>query len=152
MKIDYYKNTSNSKWNKYIQLLKKKDNIEDQILEKIVKEFQTQLLEDEILMNNDDIISDCCIFAPRKRSVLQKKYNLSKKVSRTIFKEITNEIHSTIHYHRLVAKLTNYYIEQEEIYEGLEIPSESDDVSENELSLECDVSNEIVYEILSQNK
>jgi hypothetical protein len=140
MKLDLLKNNSESKWHEYIQLLKKNDNIHNEILENIVKEFQTQLLKDEILMNNDDIISDCCIFAPRKRSVLQKKYNLSKKISRTIFKEITNEIHATIHYHRLIAKLTNYYIDQEEIFDELEIPSESDDVSYNEEILESDIT------------
>lgn len=124
MKQDFYKNNFNSKWFEYIRLIKTNENIDNDTLNNIIKEFQQQILEDEKLMNNEDIISDCCIYAPRKRSVLQRKYNLSKKISNTIFKEITNEVHAVIHYHRLIAKLTRYYIEQELFNNGLDIPYE----------------------------
>jgi len=124
MKLDFYKNYSDSKWFEYIRLIKTNKNIDNDTLNNIVKEFQQQILEDEQLMNNEDIISDCCVFAPRKRSVLQRKYNLSKRISNSIFKEITNEVHAVIHYHRLIAKLTRYYIEQEDLYNELDIPNE----------------------------
>jgi len=139
MNSKYIKSNSNSKWADYYnychQLITIDESNESKI-QNIVQEFQQQLLEDEFKMNNNELISDCCIFAPRKRSVLQRKFNLSKRISNTIFKDIHNEVHSVIHYHRLLAKLSRYYLEQEKFINecfDLDIPSdESDEFNESD--------------------
>lgn len=127
MNSKYFKSNSNSKWNEYFQLLSNSNNASNDTINNIVKDFQQQLLLDEKKMTNDELISDCCIFAPRKRSCLQKRYNLSKLISNTIFSEINNPVHAVIHYHRLLSKLSKYYIEQEKFINDcfdLDIPDD----------------------------
>ena len=116
VKNNYKKDLSNSKWKIYFDNLYANELYPKEI-EQIVIEFQRQLLLDEQNMNEQKMISDCCIFAPRKSSHLQKKYNLSRMISNDIFKEISNPVHSSIHYHRLIAKLSRYHHQQTSVRE-----------------------------------
>jgi len=116
VKNTYQKENSKSKWKLYYDNLYA-DELYPNEIEQIVIEIQKQLLIDEKAMIEKKEISDCCVFAPRKSSHLQKKYNLSRMISQDIFKEITNPIHASIHYHRLIAKLTRYHLQQNSVRE-----------------------------------
>lgn len=104
------KKKSESQWSDTFHYLYENDNVSHEQLQEFASRFIRQLLEDEQKMNNNEEISDCCIFAPRRRSHIQKKHRLCEYICVNIFDDVKVYVHASIHYHRLIARLTRYYI------------------------------------------
>ncbi len=134
----YLKSISTSKWSKLPAELKsvydnlnqytennqldkpRKTDLSDieNKLEHLAHYIAERLNLDETLMNNNQIISDCALFAPRYGST----YNRPERPIRFVLLIIqkiyldTNRLkeltHAIIHYNRLCSKLSSYYVKQ----------------------------------------
>lgn len=108
--IPSYKSSHlNSKW------IIKSDNINSDIITKLVKEYAIQLKQDDENYNNNLQISDCAIFAPRIGSSLDKRYNLSHLIAfelypldsdSTTVNPDAKKQWSYIRYQKLISKLS----------------------------------------------
>jgi Ran GTPase-activating protein (RanGAP) involved in mRNA processing and transport len=113
--------SSTSEWSNIIRYIRNMDKSDENnyrnIAEPMLKQFVEQIQKDEISLKNNDIesISDAAIHAPRSLTEINKPpFRVAYYCAKLMYQDtgrITNELHSKIHWQRLISKLTRVYID-----------------------------------------
>ena len=119
-----FKYNSDHKDNTWKTLLQ--NIVDDSTLQVATTQFCNQLKIDSENYENKQPVSECGYFAPRVRSSLDKKFNVARNIAITLFPpdlskkdQEAQKIWSYMRYQKLIAKLSNAFVEQIEHAEAM---------------------------------
>lgn len=99
--------------------------VENAGLQALAQEFAQQLLKDKELLDLNQEVSECAKYAPGRKSVYDKKYNIAHIISRIIYppksEDKVDTTHTNIRYSKLLSSLRAKYNAQELAIKNAEI-------------------------------